>query len=139
MSAFHCRVQRHAVRKTVPAICGRAVTMPLWRSPFLSAPSPLTAARMSTVVQDTQDIPLRTSFLPPPPPPENHKRTEHQRSQYAKEVLQNAVAARVPRHDWTREEIAAIYYQPLMELSYQAVSGARRRIVPFAQNVLTDC
>ena len=41
-------------------------------------------------------------------------------------VLQEAVAAERPRHDWTREEISAIYYQPLMELAYQAVDHSSK-------------
>lgn len=40
----------------------------------------------------------------------------------AKKILQDAVAATGPRQNWTREEISAIYYQPLLELAHQAVS-----------------
>ncbi|KAK0630469.1 hypothetical protein B0T17DRAFT_616119 [Bombardia bombarda] len=49
-----------------------------------------------------------------------------QREQRARRILQVAVAATAPRHDWTREEIAAIYYRPLMELAYQAAKVHRR-------------
>lgn len=45
----------------------------------------------------------------------------HQRHD-GSQILRQAVAAQSPRHDWTKEEISAIYYQPLMELTYQAVS-----------------
>ncbi|KAI2609654.1 biotin synthase [Hypoxylon fragiforme] len=38
----------------------------------------------------------------------------------AKEVLRDAVAATEPRNDWTREEIAAIYHHPLMNLVHEA-------------------
>lgn len=42
----------------------------------------------------------------------------------AKEVLRDAVAATEPRNDWTREEIAAIYHHPLMNLVHEAVRRA---------------
>ncbi|KAK4032361.1 hypothetical protein C8A01DRAFT_41201 [Parachaetomium inaequale] len=48
------------------------------------------------------------------------------RQQRARRLLQDAVAATAPRHDWSREEISAIFYQPLMELAYQAASIHRR-------------
>ena len=44
------------------------------------------------------------------------------RQREAKQLFLRAIAATAPRHDWTRKEIAAIYYQPLMELTHQAVS-----------------
>lgn len=40
----------------------------------------------------------------------------------AKKIFADAVAATGPRQNWTRDEISAIYYQPLLELSHQAVS-----------------
>lgn len=46
----------------------------------------------------------------------------------AKKILQEAVVAKGPRQNWTREEIAAIYYQPLLELTYQAVSFSCVRV-----------
>jgi len=36
-------------------------------------------------------------------------------------VLEDAVNARAPRFDWTRDEIREIYNTPLMELAFQAV------------------
>lgn len=36
------------------------------------------------------------------------------------------MAATAPRHDYTKEEIAAIYYQPLMELTFQSANVHRR-------------
>lgn len=72
---------------------------------------------MSTVV----DYAGRPS-QPPPPPAGTHETVEKQRSDKAKRILRDAVSAAQPRHDWTKEEIAAIYYQPLMELAYQSVS-----------------
>lgn len=41
-----------------------------------------------------------------------------------KKIFEDAAKATAPRNSWTREEISAIYYQPLMELTYQAVSEA---------------
>lgn len=38
-------------------------------------------------------------------------------------IFLDAVKATRPRNDWTRTEVASIYYQPLLELTHQAVSG----------------
>ncbi|KAG5954106.1 hypothetical protein E4U58_000193 [Claviceps cyperi] len=38
----------------------------------------------------------------------------------AASILKAAVRAAGPRQNWTREEIASIYYQPLLELAHQA-------------------
>ena len=37
-------------------------------------------------------------------------------------ILREAVAATAPRNNWTREEISAIFNEPLIELVHQAVS-----------------
>ncbi|KAH7156503.1 hypothetical protein EDB81DRAFT_928518 [Dactylonectria macrodidyma] len=63
---------------------------------------------------------------PPPPPTGAHEDVEKQRSDKAKAILRDAVSAAQPRHNWTKEEIAAIYYQPLMELTYQSSTVHRR-------------
>ncbi|KAH7001356.1 hypothetical protein EDB80DRAFT_89890 [Ilyonectria destructans] len=76
---------------------------------------------MSTVV----DYAGRPS-QPPPPPTGTHETVEKQRSDKAQRILRDAVSAAQPRHDWTKEEIAAIYYQPLMELTYQSSTVHRR-------------
>lgn len=47
--------------------------------------------------------------------PESARRAE------AKKIFTDAVAATAPRNSWTRQEISAIYYQPPLELAYQAV------------------
>ncbi|KJZ79695.1 Biotin synthase [Hirsutella minnesotensis 3608] len=44
----------------------------------------------------------------------------------AKKIFLEAVAAKTPRQTWTREEISAIYYQPLLELAHQASTVHRR-------------
>lgn len=36
-------------------------------------------------------------------------------------VLQQAIQAQKPRHDWTKAEIREVYHTPLMELVHQAV------------------
>ncbi|KAK4120617.1 biotin synthase [Parathielavia appendiculata] len=88
-------------------------------------------ARMSTVVAD-RVVPSPAS---PPPPPPLPQQSQHQtasqvhdaeRRHRAARILRDAVAAEGPRHNWTREEISAIFYQPLMELAYQAASVHRR-------------
>jgi len=47
--------------------------------------------------------------------------------EWARRVLQDAVAATSPRLNWTKEEVAAIYHHPLLDLTYQAVSCPKRR------------
>ncbi|KAH8885368.1 biotin synthase [Thozetella sp. PMI_491] len=44
----------------------------------------------------------------------------------ARRILLEAVAATALKHDWTRKEIAAIYYQPLLELAFQSAQIHRR-------------
>ncbi|KAK1996592.1 biotin synthase [Colletotrichum falcatum] len=63
---------------------------------------------------------------PPPPPAQGPEPAAAQRAIEAKKILQRAVGATTVRHDWTKEEISAIYYQPLMELAFQAGSVHRR-------------
>lgn len=46
---------------------------------------------------------------------------ESARRAQSKKILMSAVAATAPRTTWTRQEISAIYYQPVLELAYQAV------------------
>lgn len=59
--------------------------------------------------------PVNDAFSPiattPPPPPR-----EGQSS-----ALWEAVNARAPRYDWTKDEIREIYNTPLMELAHQSV------------------
>lgn len=77
---------------------------------------------MSTVV-DFQPRPSQ----PPPPPTGAHDAVEKQRAEKSKQILHEAVTATQVRHDWTKEQIAAIYYQPALELAYQAVSRSIER------------
>ena len=81
------------------------------------APIVITTGRaglyMSTVVDSVTPTTIRSI---------SHERTERQRRETASNILRDAVAAKSLRHDWTREQIAAIYYQPLMELAFQSVS-----------------
>ena len=58
-------------------------------------------------------------------PPESPARTAE-----ASQIFRDAVAATAPRQNWTRREISAIYYQPLLELAHQAVSPFRPCIAP---------
>lgn len=39
-----------------------------------------------------------------------------------RQIFMDAVKATAPRNNWTRKEVAAIYYQPMLELAHQAVS-----------------
>lgn len=73
-------------------------------------------------------------FDPPAPPMEQ----QHDKLQddAKKKIFQDAVAADHIRHNWTRPEIAAIYYQPLLELAHQAVSTMTTAKVPSHENFL---
>lgn len=79
-------------------------------------------ARMATAAAAQPITPATNpaTALPPNQAPLSERDVERQRR--AKQILQTAAAATELRHDWTREEISAIFYQPLMELTYQAVS-----------------
>ncbi|PHH53741.1 Biotin synthase [Ceratocystis fimbriata CBS 114723] len=57
---------------------------------------------------------------------ENTAEKEAHRTEKAKKIFAEAVARTELRHDWSREEIAAIYYQPLLELAFQASTVHRR-------------
>ncbi|GKT98170.1 biotin synthetase [Fusarium langsethiae] len=76
---------------------------------------------MSTVV----DYHPRTS-QPPPPPAGANEAVEKQRAEKRNQILREAVTLTQVRHDWTKDEIAAIYYQPVLELAYQASTVHRR-------------
>ncbi|ODA83834.1 hypothetical protein RJ55_02350 [Drechmeria coniospora] len=60
-------------------------------------------------------------LVPPPARP-----AESLRQAEADDIFRRAVAAKASRTSWTREEIAAIYYQPLLELAHQASIVHRR-------------
>ncbi|KAB5584962.1 biotin synthase [Coniochaeta sp. 2T2.1] len=81
----------------------------LWLSPVLKG-----TRALSTVVETSSVFPS-----PPPPPPAPAVSG-------VKRILHDAVAATAPRHNWTKEEVSAIYHQPLMELSFQAAILHRR-------------
>ncbi len=57
----------------------------------------------------------------PPAPPATQQREKLQ-DEAKRKIFYDAVAADHVRNNWTRPEIAAIYYQPLLELAHQAVS-----------------
>jgi biotin synthase len=112
----------------------RTPRMQLARAARLGRPKPV-PTRMSTVAaaQTVSPSPLTASQqLPQASASPEH---DGERQQKAAQILREAVAATAPRHNWTRDEISAIFYQPLMELAYQAVSlrlGATQRIVRMA-------
>lgn len=64
--------------------------------------------------------PSHSAQQPPPHFVASESDANHQ--QRNRQILRKAVAASAPRQDWSRDEISAIYHQPLMELAYQAVS-----------------
>lgn len=75
----------------------------------LQSSSCVTVRSFSTPVNDTFAVP---STAPPPP------------EALSSNVLRDAVEAKSPRHDWTRDEIRELYNTPLMELAFQSVSPA---------------
>lgn len=97
----------------------------------------------STVV----DRPAIYDTTPPPPPPParpassveaqpvsefqafKHEAEEAEeaeggvsKDEVNRQIFLDAVNATAPRRDWTRKEVSAIYYQPMLELTHQAVS-----------------
>ena len=48
-------------------------------------------------------------------------------------VLQEALKATAPRHNWTKNEIREIYNTPLMELAHQSVHTPLEREYPIAR------
>lgn len=123
-----------AERKIVSA---RPLQPFLCRPALLPVASPaVSRARMSTAAEPAQvDDTLADQ------PSISRVSVEHEQAQkgleeYAKKTLKEAVAAKAPRHNWTRKEIAAIYYRPLIpELVYNAVSfhGGRGCLVKAAR------
>ncbi|KAK0737348.1 hypothetical protein B0T21DRAFT_287615 [Apiosordaria backusii] len=81
-----------------------------------------TATATATATPSVLPVSLPTSTRDVESSPGDAK---HQQ-QWARQVLQDAVAATAPRHSWSREETAAIYHQPLMDLAYQAAKVHRR-------------
>lgn len=76
---------------------------------------------MSTVVDHPEVAHLQSQHTTNASPETDHGRVEKTRKEEAREIFRKAVATEKPRHNWTKKEIAAIYYQPLMELAFQAV------------------
>lgn len=81
----------------------------------------------STVAQSTRayaavgvETPAWTKSTLPPIPPTSKPKPNNAAAK-ANPTLRDAVAATAPRNDWTREQITAIYHEPLMELVHQAV------------------
>lgn len=78
------------------------------------------AVRISSRANSTAvDSPVNFGAAPPPPP---QQQQQQKLGLDGKKLVADAVAATQPRNNWTKEEISAIYYQPLLELAYQAVS-----------------
>lgn len=96
----------------------QSLSRPLWQAP---AAVRLNSRSHSTAVE----TPLNFGAAPPPPPQQQKSGLD------GKKLLADAVAATKPRNNWTREEIAAIYYQPLLELTYQSVRTATNELHEF--------
>jgi len=78
--------------------------------------------RLATGITDQAAQAMSSKQAPQQAPSHYPAGKDSQYQQWAKRVFHQAVTAASPRHDWTRQEISAIYNQPLMELAYQAVS-----------------
>lgn len=100
-----------AMRASTTLRAGRlaqSLSRPLWQSPAV--------VRISSRANSTAvETPVNFGAAPPPPPQQQKSGLD------GKKLLADAVAATKPRNNWTKEEIAAIYYQPLLELTYQSV------------------
>ncbi|EMD00626.1 hypothetical protein BAUCODRAFT_60814 [Baudoinia panamericana UAMH 10762] len=86
-----------------------------------------TAATIRSFSTPINDALSPVSPSAPPPPPEEQESV----------VLRNAVNARGPRYDWTREEIREIYHQPLMQLAHESATLHRRFHRPSAIQMCT--
>ncbi|KAL7813563.1 hypothetical protein V8C44DRAFT_327116 [Trichoderma aethiopicum] len=95
----------------------QSLSRPLCQSPAVVR---LNSRGHSTAI----DTPVSYAAAPPPPPQQQRSGLD------GKKLMAEAVAATKPRNNWTREEIAAIYYQPLLELTYQSGSLHRRFHAP---------
>lgn len=60
------------------------------------------------------DLPITPNSGPPPPPTAGN-------TPRSRNAVQDALAAKDVRHNWTREEISEIYNTSLFELQYAAV------------------
>jgi biotin synthase len=69
----------------------------------------LSAVRHYSIVHDVPRVPGSLSTSPPPPPTQGQS------------VFDQAVNARLPRNNWTKEEISQIHQRPLIELAFAAV------------------
>ncbi|KAK8063108.1 Biotin synthase [Apiospora hydei] len=106
--AFRITARRLAAR--VPATATTATTA--------SNPAPTSTRGYAAVGVETPT--WTKSTLPIPPV------SALNASAKPNDILRAAVAATEPRNDWTREQIAAIYNEPLMELVHQASMIHRR-------------
>lgn len=89
-----------------------SVAMRAWKAPAIAASlRTVSASRFHSTLVDVSS----QKFDPPVTSHEDAK--EAVRSK----IFMDAVQATAPRQNWTREEISAIFYQPLLELAYQAV------------------
>lgn len=73
----------------------------------------------STVVDDRLAIAASASPFP-----------QHQN------VLQTALKATAPRHNWTRDEIREVYNTPLMELAHQSVCNSPSNCITQPSNMV---
>lgn len=87
----------------------------------LTAPPSLTSRRRLSTAAPVAAEPLpEVDQLSTPLETE---RLANEGQDHARGILRKAVAATAPRQDWTRKEIASIYYHSPIELAYQAVSS----------------
>jgi hypothetical protein len=75
---------------------------------------------------DDSFTPVSVASAPPPPQARNGR------------VLEEAVNAKAPRHDWTKDEIREVYNTPLMELAFQAVGKCPRQLTLARRTVMVD-
>lgn len=121
MSALRATARRYTARVGAPG------PSPLQRSPA--------AGTRAYAAAETSEPRWSKSTLPGPPPPplptaavvaeaapSEAAAVNEATSAWSKGVFKDAVKAVAPRNNWTREEISAVYHQPLMELVQQAVS-----------------
>ncbi|KND91564.1 Biotin synthase, mitochondrial [Tolypocladium ophioglossoides CBS 100239] len=116
-----------------PTVAGLASLRCAWRRPAAVAThaqrthAALSQSRSGATLVDTPTA--AHDLARGEPPPESPARQAE-----ASKIFRDAVAATGPRQSWTRREISAIYYQPLLELAHQAT--ARRHSADRGQSTV---
>lgn len=116
---IHTTARTRAYSAATASAVTAGTERPVWTPSTFPPPPPTLSGAGDATKSQPPKLPLgqdRPKESPIPPQP----------ARSARQILLDAVAATSPRNDWTREEIAAIYHEPLLELVHQAGAVHRR-------------